>query len=33
MSEEKYGTTRCFEIQEKIFGRHYDFKNEEDSEA
>ena len=22
--------TRCFEIQEKVLGRHYDFKNEKD---
>lgn len=25
------GTVRCFEIQEKVLGRHYDFKNSEDS--
>lgn len=25
-----YHTTRCFEIQEKIFGRHYNFKKEDD---
>ena len=31
--KEKYGTTCCFEIQEKILGRHYDFKVEEDSKA
>ena len=31
--KERYEATRCFEIQEKIFGRHYDFKNEEDSKA
>jgi len=31
--KEKYGTTRCFEIQEKVLGRHYDFKNEEDGAA
>lgn len=28
--KEKYDTTRCFEIQEKVLGRHYDFKNKED---
>ena len=28
--KEKYGTTRCFEIQEKVLGRHYDFKKEKD---
>jgi C_GCAxxG_C_C family probable redox protein len=28
-----YGTVRCFEIQEKLFGRHYDFFNPEDAEA
>lgn len=31
--KEKYNTTRCFEIQEKVLGRHYDFKNEEDRVA
>lgn len=25
------GIVRCFEIQEKVLGRHYDFKNSEDS--
>lgn len=24
---------KCFEIQEKLFGRHYDFFNPEDAEA
>jgi len=24
------GIVRCFEIQEKVLGRHYDFKNDED---
>jgi len=28
-----YGTVKCFEIQEKLFGRHYDFWNPEDGEA
>jgi len=28
-----YGTVKCFEIQEKLFGRHYDFFNPEDAEA
>ena len=28
-----YGTVRCFEIQEKLFGRHHDFFNPEDAEA
>jgi len=28
--KEKYDTTRCFEIQEKIMGRHYDFKKDEE---
>jgi C_GCAxxG_C_C family probable redox protein len=28
-----YGTVKCFEIQEKLFGRHYDFFNPDDSEA
>jgi C_GCAxxG_C_C family probable redox protein len=28
-----YGTVKCFEIQEKLFGRHYDFFNLEDAEA
>jgi len=31
--KEKYATTRCFEIQEKVLGRHYDFKNEKDGAA
>jgi len=31
--KEKYNTTRCFEIQEKVLGRHYDFRNEEDGAA
>lgn len=31
--KEKYYTTRCFEIQEKVLGRRYDFKSKEDSEA
>lgn len=30
---EVYHTTRCFEIQEKILGRYYDFKKEEDEAA
>jgi C_GCAxxG_C_C family probable redox protein len=30
---EIYSTTRCFEIQEKVLGRHYDFKKEEDGIA
>lgn len=28
-----YGTVKCFEIQEKLFGRHYDFFSHEDAEA
>ena len=28
-----YGTVKCFEIQEKLFGRHYDFFNPEEAEA
>jgi C_GCAxxG_C_C family probable redox protein len=28
-----YGTVKCFEIQEKLFGRKYDFFNDEDAEA
>jgi C_GCAxxG_C_C family probable redox protein len=31
--KEKYDTTHCFEIQEKVLGRHYDFKNKEDGAA
>jgi len=31
--KERYGSTLCFEIQEKVLGRHYDFKNDEDAEA
>jgi len=31
--KEKYNTTRCFEIQEKVLGKHYDFKNKEDGAA
>lgn len=31
--KEKMGSTRCFEIQEKLLGRRYDFKKEEDREA
>ncbi|MBA7581035.1 hypothetical protein ES708_22934 [subsurface metagenome] len=31
--KEKYDTTRCFEIQEKVLGKHYDFKNKEDGAA
>jgi len=31
--KEKYGTTCCFEIQKKVLGRHYDFKNEKDGAA
>lgn len=31
--KEKYDTSRCFEIQEKVLGRHYDFKNKEDGAA
>ena len=30
--KEHYGTVKCFEIQEKLFGRHIDFFNPEDSE-
>lgn len=30
--KEHYGTTTCFELQEKIFGRRFDFKNSKDSE-
>jgi C_GCAxxG_C_C family probable redox protein len=29
----KYGTTRCFEIQKKVLGRSYDFKNKEEAKA
>jgi len=28
-----YGIVKCFEIQEKLFGRRYDFFNPKDSEA
>lgn len=29
--KEYYGdVVRCFEIQEKVLGKHYDFKNDED---
>lgn len=28
-----YGTVKCFEIQQKLLGRHYDFFNSEDAEA
>jgi C_GCAxxG_C_C family probable redox protein len=28
-----YGTVKCFEIQEKLLGRYYDFFNSEDAEA
>jgi C_GCAxxG_C_C family probable redox protein len=31
--KKEYGTVKCFEIQEKLFGRHYDFFNPEDAEA
>ncbi|MEA2089670.1 MAG: C-GCAxxG-C-C family protein [Thermoproteota archaeon] len=31
--KENYGTVKCFEIQENLFGRHYDFFNPEDTEA
>jgi len=31
--KKNYGTVKCFEIQEKLFGRHYDFFNPEDAEA
>ena len=31
--KEKYNTTRCFQIQEKVLGRYYDFKIKEDGEA
>jgi C_GCAxxG_C_C family probable redox protein len=31
--KENYGTVKCFEIQERLFGRHYDFFNPEDVEA
>jgi C_GCAxxG_C_C family probable redox protein len=31
--KENYGTVKCFEIQEKLFGRHYDFFNPEDAGA
>ena len=27
------GTVKCFEIQEKLFGKHYDFFNPKDAEA
>ena len=30
--KERYGTTLCFEIQEKVLGRSYDFKNKKDGE-
>ncbi len=29
---ERYGTVRCFEIQEKLFGRKIDFFKDEDAE-
>lgn len=28
-----YGAVKCFRIQQKLFGRHYDFFNPEDAEA
>lgn len=28
-----YHSTRCYEIQEQVFGRSYDFKDKEESEA
>ncbi|RLF76707.1 hypothetical protein DRN38_03950 [Thermococci archaeon] len=28
-----FGTVKCFEIQEKLLGRHYDFWKDEDAEA
>lgn len=31
--KERFGTTKCFEIQEKLLGRHYNFWNPKDSEA
>jgi len=31
--QKTYGTVKCFEIQEKLFGRHYNFFNPEDAEA
>ncbi len=31
--KEKFGTTKCFEIQEKLLGRHYNFWDPKDSEA
>jgi len=31
--KEKYHTTKCFEIQEKLLGRHYNFWDPKDSEA
>ncbi len=30
---ERYGSVRCADIQEKLFGRRYDFFNERDREA
>jgi C_GCAxxG_C_C family probable redox protein len=30
---DRYGTATCADIQEKLFGRRYDFFNEEDREA
>ncbi len=30
--KEKYGTVKCFEIQEKLFGRSIDFFKDEDAE-
>jgi len=31
--KKEYTTVKCFEIQDKLFGRHYDFFNSEDAEA
>jgi len=31
--EDRYGTVRCTEIQEKLLGRRYDFFDEDDREA
>jgi len=30
---DRYGTAKCADIQEKLFGRRYDFFNEEDRDA
>lgn len=31
--KKEFGGTRCFEVQEKIFGRHYDLRNPVDLKA